>query len=90
MEKEDELDFYIRDYKIIEKIGFGAHGLVYKSLKKGDSLSLGDSRLLITGIGASNTKPGVGECNNEIHKSYIFCRVLVPGIITVGDQVNID
>ncbi len=34
MEKEDELDFYIRDYKIIEKIGFGAHGLVYKSLKK--------------------------------------------------------
>ncbi len=34
MEKEDELDFYIRDYKIIEKIGFGAHGLVYKSRKK--------------------------------------------------------
>ena len=34
MEKEIESDFYIRDYKIIEKIGFGAHGLVYKSRKK--------------------------------------------------------
>ena len=34
MEKEIESDFYIRDYKIIEKIGFGAHGLVYKSIKK--------------------------------------------------------
>ena len=65
-------------------------GIEYKSLKKGDSLSLGDSRLEITGIGASNAKPGVGECDNEIHKNYIFCRVLVPGIITVGDQVNID
>lgn len=84
--KKENKDFKFGDFSenlVIE-------GIDYKSLKPGDSLSLGDSRLLITGIGASNTKPGAGECNNEIHKNYIFCRVLVPGIITVGDQVNID
>ena len=32
MELEENLN--IRDYKIIERIGFGAHGLVYKTIKK--------------------------------------------------------
>ncbi|MBR3288348.1 MAG: MOSC domain-containing protein [Lachnospiraceae bacterium] len=63
-------------------------GLDYKKLKVGDTISVGDSRLEITKIGVED---GKGEkCKNEIHNNYIFCRVLVAGIITVGDQVNID
>ena len=63
-------------------------GLEYKKLKVGDTISLGDSRLEITKIGIEDGKSE--KCKNEIHNNYIFCRVLVAGIITVGDQVNID
>jgi len=63
-------------------------GLDYKKLKVGDTISVGDSRLEITKIGVNDGKNE--KCNNEIHKNFIFCRVLVAGIITVGDQVNID
>lgn len=72
-------------------------GLDYKSLKVGDSLTLGDGRLLITKIGADFKKSEncgemeeKGVCNKEIHDNYIFCRVIVAGIITIGDQVYID
>ena len=34
MEIHDNSNNYIRDYKIIENIGFGAHGFVYKAIKK--------------------------------------------------------
>jgi len=34
MEIQDNSDIYLRDYKLIERIGFGAHGIVFKSIKK--------------------------------------------------------
>ena len=34
MEIHGNSNNYIRDYKIIENIGFGAHGFVYKAIKK--------------------------------------------------------
>ena len=63
-------------------------GLDYKKLKVGDTLTLGDGRLEITKIGADEGKSQ--ECKNGIHKNYIFCKVIVAGIITEGDQVYID
>ena len=65
-------------------------GIDYKSLKVGDDFSIGDARLLVTQIGAEYATKENTSCKNKIHKNYIFCKVLVPGIITVGDQVNID
>ena len=34
MEIQENSDIYLRDYKLIERIGFGAHGIVFKSIKK--------------------------------------------------------
>ncbi len=65
-------------------------GLDYKSLKVGDSLSLGDVRLGITQIGSNPQKRDGSVCKGKLHQSFIFCRVLVPGIITTGDQVYLD
>ena len=65
-------------------------GVDYKSLKVGDSFSVGDSRLLITQIGANPKKRDGSTCKGGMHKSFIFCRVTVAGIITIGDQVYID
>lgn len=65
-------------------------GIDYKSLKVGDSFSVGDSRLLITHIGAGSSKRDGLNCKGEMHNKFIFCRVLVNGIITVGDQVYVD
>ena len=79
------------------KVEYGKHGenlvvsgIDYKSLKVGDDFNIGDARLLVTQIGATYATKEGSPCNSKIHKNYIFCRVVVPGIITVGDQVNID
>ena len=34
MEIQENCDIYLRDYKLIERIGLGAHGIVFKSIKK--------------------------------------------------------
>lgn len=65
-------------------------GINLNSLKVGDSLSIGDARLLITQIGAGESKRDGSKCKESVHNSFIFCRVTVAGIITIGDQVNID
>ena len=65
-------------------------GIDYKNLKVGDSFSVGDSRLLITHIGATSSKRDGLNCKGKMHNKFIFCRVLVDGIITVGDQVYVD
>ncbi len=96
----------ILPYELIEEyekengngtVEYGKHGenlvvsgIDYKSLKVGDDFSIGDARLLVTQIGATYATKEGSACNSKIHKNYIFCRVVVPGIITVGDQVNID
>ena len=65
-------------------------GLDYKSIKVGNDFTIGDARLHVTQIGAKYATKEGSLCNSKIHKNYIFCKVVVPGIITVGDQVNID
>ncbi len=65
-------------------------GLDYESLKVGDSISLGDVRLGITQIGSNHQKRDGSVCKDGIHKKFIFCKVLVAGIITIGDQVYLD
>ena len=65
-------------------------GIDFKSLKVGDSLSLGDSRLLITQIGGNKSKRDGSVCKVGMHDNFIFCKVLVAGIITTGDQVYMD
>ena len=35
--KEEDSNIYIKDYRIIERIGFGAHSIVYKSIKKNNN-----------------------------------------------------
>ena len=89
----------INDYekKLGKKYNFGdsgenlvISGLDYKSLKVGDSISLGDARLLITQIGAKQVKRDGSKCKDNMHKSLIFCKVTVAGIITVGDQVYLE
>ena len=89
----------ITDYekKFGKKYNFGdsgenlvISGLDYKSLKVGDSISLGDARLLITQIGANQVKRDGSKCKDNMHKSLIFCKVTVAGIITVGDQVYLE
>lgn len=65
-------------------------GLDYKSLKVGDSLSIGDARLLITQIGAHANKRDGSTCKDGMHDNFIFCKVIVAGIITTGDQVYLD
>lgn len=65
-------------------------GIDYKSLKVGDSLSIGDARLHITQIAASKNHTEKSSCKQLIHDNYIFCKVSVEGIITVDDQVYID
>ena len=66
---------------------FVVKDLDYKNVKVGQNLIIGDGKLLITQIGANN---GGTECNNEIHKNFIFCKVLVSGIITEGDTVYVE
>ena len=65
-------------------------GLDYKSLKVGDSISLGDARLLITRIGALKSKRDGSVCKDGMHNNFIFCKVTVAGIITTGDQVYLE
>ena len=65
-------------------------GMDYKALKVGDSISLGDSRLQITHIGASKSHTEKSPCKQLINDNYIFCKVLVEGIITVDDQVYLE
>ena len=90
---KEVIDEYVKETGKIFKYGdlgenLVIEGLEYTKLKVGDTLSLGDSRFLITKIGA-DAKNGEA-CNNLIHKNYIFCKVLVEGIITTGDPVYID
>ncbi len=89
----------ITDYekKLGKKYNFGdsgenlvISGLDYKSLKVGDSISLGDARLLITQIGPNQVKRDGSKCKDDMHKLLIFCKVTVAGIITVGDQVYLE
>lgn len=89
----------ISDYekKTGEKYKYGSFGenlvisgIDLKSLKVGDSLSLGDARLLITQIGAKKNKRDGSTCKDGMHDNFVFCRVTVAGIITTGDQVYID
>ena len=87
------IDEYVKTKGITFKNGdFGENlvieGLEYKDLKVKDTLTLGDARLEVTKIGSDDGKSQ--ECKNDIHKNYIFCRVIVAGIITEGDQVYID
>ena len=90
---KEVIDEYIKDKGIAFKNGdFGENliieGLEYKNLKVKDTLTLGDARLEITQIGSD---AGTSDkCKNDIHKNYIFCRVIVAGIITEGDPVYID
>ena len=65
-------------------------GLDYKALKVGDSLSIGDARLIITQISAHTNKRDGSKCKDGMHNNFIFCRVTVAGIITTGDQVYLD
>ena len=65
-------------------------GIDYKSLKVGDSFSIGDARLLITQIGVHGSKRDGSTCKDGMHDKFIFCRVTVAGIITTGDQVYLD
>ena len=92
---EEVINEYVKEKGITYKPGdFGENlvisGIDYKSLKVGDSFSIGDSRLLITQIGASKNKRDGSTCKLGLHNSFIFCKVLVAGIITAGDQVYID
>ena len=92
---EEIINDYKNDTNIMYKYGdFGENlvisGLDFKSLKVGDSLSVGDSRLLITQIGVGKNKRDGSKCKEKIHNNFIFCRVVVAGIITIGDQVYID
>lgn len=80
-----------------EKFTYGMFGenlvisdIDYKSLKVGDSLSMGDARLKITKIGATKNHTEKSPCKQLIHDNYIFCKVLVAGIITVDDQVYLE
>jgi MOSC domain-containing protein YiiM len=90
---KEVIDEYVKDKGTSFKNGdFGENlvieGLDYKKLKVKDTLTLGDARLEITKIGSDDGKSK--ECKNDIHKNYIFCKVVVAGIITEGDQVYID
>ncbi len=80
-----------------EKYEYGKFGenlvisnIDFKSLKVGDSFSIGDARLMITQIGASKSKRDGSICKDSMHNNFIFCRVTVAGIITTGDQVYLD
>lgn len=80
-----------------EKYNFGKFGenlvisgIDFKSLKAGDSLSIGDARLLITQIGVHGNKRDGSTCKDGMHSNFIFCKVTVAGIITTGDQVYLD
>ena len=89
------IEEYIKKNNISYKPGdFGENlvisGIDFKSLKVGDSLSVGDSRLLITQIRAGKSKRDGSICKMPMHENFIFCKVLVAGIITAGDQVYID
>ena len=92
---EEVINEYVKEKNITYKPGdFGENlvvsGIDYKSLKVGDSFSIGDSRLLITQIGGNKTKRDGSTCKMGLHNDFIFCKVLVAGIITAGDQVYID
>ena len=85
---KEVIDEYTKSKGITFKNGdFGENlvieGLEYKDLKVKDTLTLGDARLEVTKIGSDDGKSQ--ECKNDI-----FCRVIVAGIITEGDQVYID
>ena len=87
------IDEYIKETGNQYKCGdFGENlvieGFDYKALKVGDALSMGDARFKITQIAANGKEKEV--CNNLIHKNFIFCKVLVEGIITEGDPVYLD
>ena len=89
------IDNYVKKNNISYKPGdFGENlvisGIDFKSLKVGDSFSVGDSRLLITQIGKRGSKRNGSTCKILVHDSFIFCKVLVAGIITAGDQVYVD
>lgn len=90
------IDEYVKTKGISFKYGdFGENlvfeGIDFKTLKVGDTISVGDSRFEITKIGSNSKDKQEGStCHNEIHNSNIFCKVLVEGIITEGDQVSID
>ena len=91
---EEVIDEYVKETGKTFKYGdFGENlvikGLDYKSLKVGDAISVGDSRFMVTKIGASSEKGNMAVCKTGMHKNFIFCKVLVEGIITVGDQVYI-
>ena len=43
-----------------------------------------------TQIGPNQVKRDGSKCKDNMHKSLIFCKVTVAGIITVGDQVYLE
>lgn len=91
---EEVIEEYVKETGKEFKYGdFGENlvikGIDYKSLKVGDTISLGDSRFEVTKIGAHSEKRDGSSCKTGMHKNFIFCKVLVAGIITVGDQVYI-
>ena len=61
MEKQGEVNNYIRDYQIIENIGFGAHGFVYKAIKKGENKILVIKQIPL----CKKDKNNIEEAKNE-------------------------
>ena len=91
----EAIEEYVRKNNISYKPGdFGENlvisGIDFKPLKVGDSFTVGDSRLLITHIGKEKTKRDGSTCKMSVHDNFVFCKVLVAGIITAGDQVYVD
>ena len=66
---------------------FVVQNLDYSKIEVGTTLNIGDASLKVTKIGANcNTKE---EKKKELFSKFIFAKVLVDGIVTEGDDVNI-
>ena len=78
--------------KINEKYVYGKFGENFsvsdfdiKKIKVHDKLRVGDCYLEITQIGVKNK-----NCKFEIHNNFVFAKVLVEGIVTVGDYLYVE
>lgn len=66
---------------------FVIKGLDYSKIEVGSTLNVGDASLKITKIGA---KCSTEDANKKaLFEKFIFAKVLVDGIVTEGDDVNI-
>ena len=70
---------------------FVVEGLDYQSLNENDKLKTGEVSLLITKLGAVDRNDADAMSrHNIIHKSYIFAKVLNPGTVSEGMNIEIE